>query len=74
MFVSFSSHKRRKYPVSNFGAVPNFFFLSIEKGLELFCPSKACLPHKGLSDDFKLKIIEVHINIEMDEKQIEIFE
>jgi hypothetical protein len=50
------------------------FLSSIEKGLELFYPSKASLSHKSFPIDFKVRTMGLHINTEMDEKQIEIFE
>lgn len=48
------------------------FLCSVEKELELFCPPKACLPHKDFPIDFKVGATGVHINIETDEKQIQV--
>lgn len=48
------------------------FLRSVEKELELFYPPKACLSHKDFPIDFKVGATGVHINIEMDEKQIQV--
>lgn len=50
------------------------FLCSIDKGLELFYAPKPSLPRKVFPVDFKVGGTGVHINIEMDEKQIQIFE
>lgn len=53
--------------------MPNFL-CPIEKGLELFYSPKTSLPHKGFPIDFKAETTGVHVNTEMDEKQIQVFE
>lgn len=48
------------------------FLHSVEKELELLYPPKACLSYKDFPIDFKVGATGVHINIEMDEKQIQV--
>lgn len=60
--------------ISQISGLCPIFFCSIEKRLELLYPSEVSLPHNGVPIDFKVGTTGVHINIELDEKQIQIFE
>lgn len=70
------SYKRgeRADSITNFWLVSTNFYVQLRKNLHHFMPQRHLFPYKGFTIDFKVGATGGHINIEMDEKQLQVFE
>lgn len=72
--IYFYKRGERADSITNFWLVSTNFYVQLRKNLHHFMPQRHLFPYKGFTIDFKVGATGGHINIEMDEKQLQVFE